>query len=33
LPLVLIPSVAAELTKNVIRKMMAKDNRLETEPV
>jgi Ca2+-transporting ATPase len=33
LPLVLIPSIAAELTKNVIRKMMAKDNRLETEPV
>ena len=33
LPLVLIPSVAAELTKNVIRKMMAKDNRLETETV
>lgn len=33
LPLVLIPSIAAELTKNVIRKMMANDNRLETEPV
>jgi len=33
LPLVLIPSVAAELTKNVIRKMMAKDNRLEPELV
>ncbi|MDF1519352.1 MAG: cation-translocating P-type ATPase [Brevefilum sp.] len=33
LPLVLIPSVAAELTKNSIRKMMAKDNRLETELV
>jgi Ca2+-transporting ATPase len=33
LPLVLIPSIAAELTKNVIRKMMAKDNRLEKQPV
>ncbi len=33
LPLVLVPSVAAELTKNVIRKKMAKDDRLETEPV
>lgn len=33
LPLVLIPSVAAELTKSIIRKMMAKDNRLETESV
>ncbi|HEY9121502.1 MAG TPA: cation-translocating P-type ATPase [Brevefilum sp.] len=33
LPLVLVPSVAAELTKNVIRKMMAKDNRLEAESV
>ena len=31
LPLVLIPSVAAELTKGLIRKMMIKDDRLEEQ--
>ena len=33
LPLVLIPSVAAELTKSLIRKMMINDNRMVKEPV